>query len=471
VTNKTTHNQDYPEGTMATIYTEHENWTSRFTFLMAAVGAAVGLGNIWKFPYVTGQNGGSAFVLVYLIAVIFVALPILVAEVMLGRWGKQSPPNAMANVAHNQKRSKAWSLVGWSGMLTAYLIATYYSVISGWAVAYIYKNGSGGFTGKDATAISAAFDAFLADPAALTIWHGLFMLIVTLIMVRGLQAGLEKTVKFLMPSLFVLLLVMVAYGILRGDMPAALHFMFDFDLSAIDGQTILVAVGQAFFSIGVAMGLMMAYGAYLPREISIARSAVIIATLDTVVAIIAGLAIFPIVFVNGLDPAEGPGLIFVSLPIAFGSMTGGLLFGTLFFILLFFAALTSVLGCIEPIIAWAQEKLGMNRMVAAISACGSVFLLGIGTVFSFNYWSEWRPLSSIERYADFGYFEILDYLTANIMMPLTGLLLALFVGWKVRPEAIEAQLNIENPRVFRAWFWLLRWVVPISIALILVSGL
>jgi NSS family neurotransmitter:Na+ symporter len=456
---------------MATIYTEHENWTSRFTFLMAAVGAAVGLGNIWKFPYITGQNGGSAFVLVYLIAVVFVALPILVAEVMLGRWGRQSPPNAMANVAHNQKRSKRWALLGWTGMLTAYLIATYYSVISGWAVAYIFKNGSGSFIGQDAAAIGAEFRNFLADPWALTTWHGLFMIIVTLIMVRGLQAGLEKTVKFLMPSLFILLLVMVGYGLFRGDMPAALHFMFDFDLSAITGQTILIAVGQAFFSIGVAMGLMMAYGAYLPREISIARSAVIIAVLDTVVAIVAGLAIFPVVFANGLDPAEGPGLIFVSLPIAFGSVTGGLLFGTLFFILLFFAALTSVLGCIEPVIAWAQEKLGMSRVVASVTSCASVFLLGIGTVFSFNLWSEWRPLTSIERYADFGYFEILDYLTANIMMPLTGLLLALFVGWFVKPDAIREQLNIENPALFKVWFWLIRWVVPISIALILVSGL
>ena len=456
---------------MATIYTKHENWTSRFTFLMAAVGAAVGLGNIWKFPYVTGQNGGSAFVLVYLIAVIFVALPILIAEIMLGRWGRQSPPNAMANVAHNQKRSKAWSLVGWTGMLTAYLIATYYSVISGWAVAYIFKNGSGEFSGQDAAAVDAAFKSFLADPAALTIWHGLFMVVVTLIMIRGLAAGLEKAVKYLMPALFFLLLVMVGYGILRGDMAAALHFMFDFDLSAISGKTILVAVGQAFFSIGVAMGLMMAYGAYLPREISIARSAVIIATLDTVVAIIAGLAIFPVVFANGLDPAEGPGLIFVSLPIAFGSMTGGLLFGTLFFVLLFFAALTSVLGCIEPMIAWSQERLGMNRVVASVVSCASVFLLGIGTVFSFNLWSEWRPLTAIERYQDFGYFEILDYLTANIAMPLTGLLLALFVGWRIKPEAIQEQLNIENPRLFRTWFWLLRWVVPISIALILVNGL
>ncbi|MDH3787743.1 MAG: sodium-dependent transporter [Xanthomonadales bacterium] len=456
---------------MATIYRKHENWSSRFTFLMAAVGAAVGLGNIWKFPYVTGQNGGSAFVLVYLLAVFFVALPILIAEIAIGRWGRQSPPNAMVNVAHDQGRSGGWSIIGWFGMLAAYLIATYYSVIAGWSVVYIFKNGGGNFTGQDAANISAEFDALLASPWQLTLWHGIFMLICTVILVRGLQKGIESTVKVLMPALFALLLVMVAYGYFRGDMASAMHFMFDFDMSAINGKVILVAVGQAFFSIGVAMGLMMGFGAYLPRDISIARSAVIIVTMDTMVAVIAGLAIFPIVFANGLDPAEGPGLIFVSLPLAFGSMAGGLLFGTLFFILLFFAALTSVIGVLEPFIAWWQERLRLKRWQAALLVCISIFVLGMGTVFSFNLWSEWRPLAQFERFADFGYFEILDYLTANIMMPLCGLLLAIFTGWMIKPEAIQDQLQIENPTLFRAWFWLLRWVAPISIALILVSSL
>jgi NSS family neurotransmitter:Na+ symporter len=457
---------------MATVHKiEHENWSSRFAFLMAAVGAAVGLGNIWKFPYITGQNGGGAFVLVYLLAVVFVALPILIAEVALGRWGRQSPPNSMGVVAREQGRSRAWRLVGWSGMLAAYLIATYYSVISGWTMVYIFKNGGGHFAGADAAAVAAEFDALLASPGTLGLWHGLFMVIVTVILARGIQAGIERAVKVLMPALFALLLLMVGYGIVEGDMPSALRFMFEFDFSVIDGRVILVAIGQAFFSIGVAMGLMMAYGAYLPREISIARSAVIISVMDTLVAIIAGLAIFPIVFANGTNPGEGPGLIFVTLPIAFGSVTGGLIFGTLFFILLLFAALTSVIGTIEPVIAWSQEKFGIRRAVAAVLSCAVVFVLGFGTVFSFNLWKDWRPLAGFERFADFGYFEILDYLTANLMMPVTGLLLALFVGWRIKPQAIEAELGIENRRLFRAWFWLLRWLVPVSIALILYSSL
>jgi NSS family neurotransmitter:Na+ symporter len=452
-------------------FKKHENWSSRMTFLMAAVGAAVGLGNIWKFPYITGQNGGSAFVLVYLLSIVFVALPILIAEITLGRWGKQSPPNAMSIVAKSQGRSKSWSIVGWLGMLAAYLIATYYSVIAGWSIVYIFKNGAGHFDGQSAAAVGAEFDALLANPAQLTLWHGIFMLIATIILVRGVQKGIESAVKVLLPLLIVLLLAMVVYGAVEGDMPRALHFMFDFDLSAINGKVFLIAVGHAFFSIGVAMGLMMGYGAYLGREISIARSAVIIAGMDTLVALIAGIAIFPIVFANGLDPAEGPGLIFVSLPIAFGNVTGGLIFGTLFFILLFFAALTSVIGTLEPMIAWWEERFSMVRWKAATMVCASVFIFGIATVFSFNLWSEWRPLGFIERFADTGYFDLLDYVTANIMMPLGGLLLALFVGWRVAPAAIKEELAIKSPWFFNTWFWLLRWVVPVSIAAIFLSNL
>jgi NSS family neurotransmitter:Na+ symporter len=456
---------------MAKVYKVHENWSSRFTFVLAGIGAAVGLGNIWKFPYMTGQNGGGAFVLVYVMAVLFVALPILIAEIAIGRWGGQSPPNAMANVAAEQGLSRAWPAVGWLGMLAAYLIATYYSVITGWTVAYMVKNASGDFSGADAAHVSAQFDALMANPGQMAFWNGVIMVLTTLILIRGLKKGIEAAVKVMMPALFALLLAMVGYGIFAGDMGRALHFMFDFDFAAIDGRVVLRAVGQAFFSIGVAMGLMMGFGAYLPREISIARSALIISLTDTSVAIIAGLAVFPVVFVHGLDPGEGPGLVFVSLPIAFGSVTGGLIFGTLFFILLFFAAITSLIAVVEPMIAWWEERLGLQRKTAAFFVCLSIFCLGMATIFSFNRWSEWRPLASFERYADFGYYQILDYVTANIMMPLGGLLLAVFVGWRIKPEAIARQLQMQNPALFRAWFWLLRWVVPISIAGILFSSI
>ncbi|MDT8320122.1 MAG: sodium-dependent transporter [Xanthomonadales bacterium] len=452
-------------------FKQHENWSSRFTFLMAAVGAAVGLGNIWKFPYVTGQNGGGAFVLVYLLAVAFVALPILIAEIMLGRAGKQSPPNAMRLIAARQGRSRLWSLIGWFGMLAAFMIGTYYSVIAGWSVAYIFKNGAGTFIGQDSARVSAEFSTLLASPGQLIFWLLVFMICCTAILVRGLHKGIERAVKFMMPLLFLLLLAMVGYGFVEGDMAGAWHFMFDFDFSAINGRVVLVAVGQAFFSIGVAMGLMMGYGAYLGNEVSIGRSAVLICLFDTAVAIVAGLAIFPIVFANGLDPAEGPGLIFVSLPIAFGNVPGGHLFGTLFFILLFFAALTSVIGVLEPMIAWWEERFAMRRWVAAVMVCLTLSVLALGTVFSYNLWSEWRPLAFIGRFGEFGYFEILDYLTANLMMPVGGLLLALFVGWRLEPATVRGELNMQRDGFFRAWYWLLRWVAPVSIVLILFNNL
>ncbi|MDZ4729027.1 MAG: sodium-dependent transporter, partial [Xanthomonadales bacterium] len=446
-------------------------WSSRITFLLAAIGAAIGLGNIWKFPYITGENGGSAFVLVYLLCITFVAIPILIAEIMLGRRGQQSPPHAVAIVAREEGRFKGWSIIGWLGVLSAYLIMTYYSVIAGWAMSYMFKAGAGNFSGQDAERVGAEFDALLADPVQLTIWHAIFMAITLVILVRGLRGGVESAMKLLMPALFLLLLAMVGYAAVEGDMKAGLHFMFDFDLSAINGRVVLMAIGHAFFSIGVAMGLMMGFGAYLGKDISIAKSALIISAMDTLVALLAGIAIFPIVFANGLDPAQGPGLIFVTLPIAFGNMTGGLIFGTLFFILLFFAALTSAIGALEPVVAWVEEHRGINRAGAAIITCGSAFVLGMGTVFSFNLWADWHPLGFIERFSETGFFDLLDYLTANIMMPLGGMLLALFVGWRVSPQAVAEHVNIQNPLFFKIWFWLLRWVVPISIAGIFISNL
>jgi len=452
-------------------YRQHETWSSRLTFLLAAIGAAVGLGNIWKFPYIMGENGGSAFVLVYLLCIAFVALPILIAEIMIGRRGRQSPPHAMAIVAREEGRHGAWSLVGWLGVVGAYLIMSYYSVIAGWALAYLFKAGGGDFEGQAAEAIGAQFDALLADPLQLTLWHGLFSIVTMLILMRGLRRGVERTVEVLMPVLFVLLAVMVAYAWMEGDFLRAVHFMFDFDLAAIDGGVVLMAVGHAFFSIGVAMGLMMGFGAYLGRDVSIGRSALIIAAMDTLVALGAGIAIFALVFANGLDPAEGPGLIFVTLPIAFGSMPGGLLFGTLFFVLLVAAALTSAIGALEPVVAYVEEHRGMSRPLAAVITCGSAFLIGLGTVVSFNLAADWHPLGFIDRLAEADFFELMDYLTANLMMPLSGLLLALFVGWRIDPQRVAEELAIENPTLFRLWFTLLRYVVPVSIVIIFIANL
>lgn len=323
-------------------------WSSGFTFILASVGAAVGLGNIWKFPYVVGVSGGGAFVLVYLACVLFIAIPILIAELWIGRAGGHSPPIAMANVARDAGQpKKAWSLVGYMAMLVGYLIATYYSVIAGWTLAYIFKAGSG-FGDAAPAAVAQQFDDLLANPGALVLWHTIFMAIALFIVGRGLKAGIERVVTVLMPALFAMLLLMIAYAAVEGDFNAATSFLFSTDFSKIDSATILVAIGQAFFSISVAMGLLMTYGSYVPKGVSLTKSALVIAGADTLVALLAGLMIFPLVFGNNLDPGSGPGLIFRTLPTAFADMPGGSIFGAIFFILLAFAAVTSLIAIIEP---------------------------------------------------------------------------------------------------------------------------
>ncbi|MBT8099234.1 MAG: sodium-dependent transporter, partial [Gammaproteobacteria bacterium] len=394
-----------------------QSWSSGFTFVLAAVGAAVGLGNIWKFPYVVGVSGGGAFIIVYLLCVAFVAIPILIGELLIGRRGNHSPPIAMGDVAEGSGLSRNWSIVGWMGLIVGYFIATYYSVIAGWTLAYIFK-ALAGFGGAAPLEVASQFDTLLPDPLKMTLWHTVFIVIALFIVARGLEGGIEKAVKFLMPALFVMLLIMIGYAMVEGNPQAAITFLFSTDFSKITPNVVLTAVGQAFFSIGVAMGLMMVYGAYVPKSVSLTKSAIIIASADTLVALLAGLMIFPLVFSNGLDPAEGPGLIFRTLPTAFAGMQGGAIFGALFFLLLAFAAITSIIAIIEPIIAYAEDKWEMPRRNACIIFGSLAWLIGLATVFSFNAWADVEPLAFISLLDGKTMFELIDYFTANLLMPL-----------------------------------------------------
>jgi NSS family neurotransmitter:Na+ symporter len=445
-------------------------WSSGTTFILAAIGAAVGLGNIWKFPYVVGVSGGGAFVLVYVLCVVLIAIPILIGELLIGRLGSKSPPVAMASVAERSGRSRSWAIVGWMGMITGYLIATFYSVIAGWTLAYIFK-AAAGFGGASPGEVATQFDLLLDSPATLTAWHTVFLCATLFIVARGLQGGIEKAVKFLMPSLFVMLLVMIGYATVEGDLGAGLSFLFSTDFSKIDGPVILSAIGQAFFSIGVAMGLMMAYGSYVPKTVSLTRASIIIAVADTLVAILAGLMIFPIVFANGLDPASGPGLIFRTLPTAFAGMPGGAIFGAVFFVLLAFAAVTSSISIIEPIVAYGRDKWGMSRVKGCTVFGILAWLIGMLSVFSFNVWSDVAPLGAFKVFEGKSFFDLIDYFTANLLMPLGGILIALFVGWRVKQEHIEEELQFASPLLAKSWLLLIRFVAPAAILWVLVSSL
>ena len=447
-----------------------KNWSSRMVFLLAAIGAAVGLGNIWKFPYTAGVSGGGAFVLVYAGAVIAIAIPIVMAELLIGRRARRSPVAAFIKLAREAGASTGWQITGWINLTAAFLILSFYSVIAGWAVAYVPKLASGAFTGADAAVTTGQFQSLLASPWSLVLWHTVFMVLSVVIVARGVQRGIEWAVKILMPALFAILLMMVFYGAIAGDFERAVDFLFTVDFSKVDGAVVLNAVGQAFFSVSVSMGLLIAYGAYLPETVNIPRNAVIIAFADTFVAILAGLAIFPLVFGNHLDPAEGPGLIFVTLPIAFGNMPLGWLFGSLFFVLLVFAALTSAIALMEPVVAWAQDNRQLRRSTVAAAIGLAVWLVGLASVLSFNVLADFKPLpfGPLEGKT---LFDLLDFITSNVLLPVGGILIALFTGWVLSSDSTREELGLPDGLLFKAWQFLLRFVAPLALAKVLWDGI
>ncbi|MDJ0877444.1 MAG: sodium-dependent transporter [Halieaceae bacterium] len=441
----------------------HENWSSRWAFLMASVGFAVGLGNIWRFPYVAGENGGSAFVLVYLACVFGIGVPILIAELFVGRRGKMSPPLAMRNVATAEGRHKGWQLVGHMGLLAAFTIEIVYAVVVGWVLWYLFKAISTGFDGYDSVIAEAEFGAVLADPTGMLFWTLIGLAITGYIIYSGVQGGIEKAVTILMPVLFGLLAVLAIYNVFAGGMTKALVWLFEPDFSRIKPEVFLIAVGQAFFSIGVAMGGMMTFGAYLPKTVSIPGSVLIIVIADTVVALLAGLVIFPAVFNNGLDPAAGAGLIFQTLPVAFAQMPGGYGFSIAFFLLLSVAGITSMVGLVECVTAWMEDHHGFARHKSALIVVGSVAVLSVVSALSYNVLADFKI-------ADLTINDLMDFFSNQVLLPLGGLLIAVFVGWFVSRDASVEELEFSSPLLFKLWHVLVRYVVPPAVAVIFYFG-
>lgn len=441
----------------------HSEWSSRFTFILAATGSAVGLGNIWKFPYITGENGGGAFVLVYLVCILCIGIPIMMAETMLGRRGKQSPIKTMITLSKEASVHKNWHYIGWLGIVAGVLILSYYSVIAGWAMSYVLKALTGSFSDGNVETMKGLFEGLMASPVQQIFWHSLFMIATMFIVVRGVKGGLEKSVRFLMPSLFFLLVLLVGYAMTTGYYQQGLDFLFTPDFSEIDANAILIAMGHAFFTLGLGMGAIMVYGSYLPKNISIAKTTLIIAGADTAVALLAGMAIFPLVFANGLEVGSGPGLIFQTLPIAFGNMTGGWLFGILFFVLLFFAALSSSISLIEPAVAFLVENKNFDRKKACLYIGLMTWALGVMVALSFNVGSDITLFGK-------GVFDSLDYLTANIMLPIGGFFIAIFAGWLMKSKDSESELALEDPRYYKVWKFLITYVAPVAVLIVFIKG-
>ena len=444
-------------GMVSNTESRHGMWSSRWLFVLAAAGSAVGLGNIWKFPYVAGENGGGAFVLVYLICVALVGVPIMLAEVLIGREGRQSPINTMRFLTQQHHKNPRWVLFGWLGVLAGFLILSYYAVIAGWALYYIFRMADGTFNGISAEYASQAFNELLANPWQMLFWHTLFMAATVFIIGRGVIRGLETAIRWIMPLLFVLLFVLLGYSVTSGGFAQGWDFMFRFDWQSITGEAFLLALGQAFFSLSLGMGVIMAYGAYVPSSTSITGTVATIAALDTVVAVVAGLAIFPIVFANGLEPGQGPGLMFVTIPLAFGQLPLGTLFGAIFFLLVSFAAVTSAISIAEPALAYLVEEYNAKRSRVAMTFGGVCWLLGIGTVLSFNEWSD------VYVVGDLTVFGFVDYLSQNIMLPLGGFFIVLFAVYVLPKGVVQSQLRLSGKAQELAWRVLGGVVAPLGL--------
>jgi NSS family neurotransmitter:Na+ symporter len=439
-------------------------WSSPTGFTLATIGAAVGLGSIWKFPYEVGANGGGAFVLFYLLGLALIVFPLMLVEFAIGRRGQSDAAHAIAKVAREVGASRLWALVGLMGIIAAFLILSFYSVIGGWAIAYAVDTAIYGLVSLDARAAQARFDVLMSAPVTMAAYHLVYMAGVAFIVARGIGRGIEEACKVLMPILIILIVGLSLFSIAMGDIGTTLRFLFRLDPAHLTLSAALNALGLGFFSIGVGLALMVTYAAYAGADVDLRKVATITILGDTAVSLAAGFAIFPIVFAEGLDPASGPGLMFVTLPLAFVRVPGGVVAGFSFFLLLIVAAIASGISMLEmPVAALSQR--GWPRARATVATAAACWVCGLATVLSFNAWAGWYPLSTVPAFANATAFSLLDHLTSNIMLPFGGLALALFAGWILPSRLLAEEIGL-SPRTARALQLLLRFIVPACIAVV-----
>ncbi len=445
-------------------------WSSSLMFFAAAIGSAVGISNIWKFTYVAGENGGGAFVLIYVLAIVFVALPALTAEFLIGRRGGASVEKTMENLAKRDGIIRAWRYYGLMAVTGAFLALSFYSVVAGWTIDYFFLAVKG-FGGETVKGASDALAGLYANPLRMMASQFTFVALTVAVVAAGIQGGLERALKWMTPALFVILLILLIYAIIAGDFSAALTFLFVPDFTQLNANTLLMAVGQAFFSLGIGLGVLMTIAAYMDQKTSILKAAAVVAFADGFVALLAGLAIFPIVFANNLSPAEGPGLIFATLPVAFGQIPGGALVGPLFFLLMAFAALTSAITILGTIVAWGEDYTRFSRRTISMFTGTLLWVVGLATVFSFNIWADIRPAAWIPALSGKTIFGVLDYIVSNLMMPLGGVAVAVLAGWALSRDSSRAELGVIDGRLYTIWRFLVRYVVPLAIASIFIANL
>jgi len=451
--------------------TEQRKWSSNLMFLAAAIGSAVGISNVWKFTYVAGENGGGAFVLVYVAAIAFVALPALIAEFMIGRRGAASVVKTMDNLRVRDGVSPLWRYYGLMAALGAFLALSFYSVIAGWTIDYFFRAITVGFSGTTASETSDELNELMQSPGRMIVSQLVFLGLTALTVAAGIRRGLERVLRWLTPALFVLLIVLVIYAAIAGDVAAGARFMFVPDFSELNANTVLMAVGQAFFSLGIGLGVLLTIGAYMDSGSSILRASIVVAAADAVVALLAGMAIFPIVFANGLSPAEGPGLIFATLPVAFGQMPAGAILGPMFFILMAVAALTSAITILETVVAAVEDYSSWSRHRIVLALALLLWVVGLGTVYSFSSLENFHPLAMLPAFETRNIFESLDYIVSNWMMPAGGVLVAVLAGWGLQRSASRDELQLADGGLYKVWRFLVRYLVPAAITLVFVVNL
>ncbi|MCX8123786.1 MAG: sodium-dependent transporter [Spirochaetes bacterium] len=429
-----------------------EHWGSKIGFVLAAAGSAIGLGNVWKFPYVTGANGGAAFVFVYLVSVLILGLPIMIAELVIGRHTEKDPVGAFKQIAGGT----TWEFVGYLGVLSGFFILSFCSVVGGWTIGYIVKSITGSMSTVTETSQAAVvFKEYVANPYLSILYHVLFMLSCMYIVIKGIKNGIEKWSKILMPMLFLILIVLIVRGITMEGSLEGIIFFLNPDFSKITIDSVLSALGQSFFSLSLGMGAMITYGSYLSRKDKILHSALWIVVLDTLVAILAGLAIFPSVFAMSLSPQEGPGLIFHVIPAVFARMPLGQFFEFLFFVLLFIAALTSGISLLEVVVAYITDEKGWSRNKAVLIMGSIITLLGIPSALSFGTLREFTILNNT-------FFDFMDKLTSNYMLPIGGFFIAICLGWKYGLENTIHELDPDTRIISlkELWAFMIKFVSP-----------
>jgi NSS family neurotransmitter:Na+ symporter len=437
-----------------------EQWGSKIGFILAASGSAVGLGNIWRFPYLTGQNGGGAFILIYLAFAIFIGISVMIAEFAIGRRTK------LAAVGAYKSYSDKWTFAGAIGVVSAFFIMGFYPVVGGWALAYVLKSVTGLLS--DIGAIGGSFEAFITNPVEPLIWMIIFLGINIVIVAKGVAGGIEKASKILMPTLFVLLVLIMFRSLTLEGASAGLSFIFKPDFSVVTGQTFLAALGQAFFSLSLGMGCMITYGSYLNKRENLPGNALTVTLMDTGVALLAGIAIFPALFAFGMEPEGGPGLVFIVVPTIFAQMgTLGMLLSVIFFVALTVAALTSSVSLLEVVVAYLIDQKNMARKTAVNISSAIMVVTGILSSLSLGVMSGFTIFGV-------GIFDFFDILTDKIFLAIGGLLLAVFVGWVVKKEDLKAELTNDGTLqfgLFEVWYNLIKYVIPFVIVVVAYRGI